>query len=307
MTDKAKKEAEVERRKEYENCTLCPRRCGINRYEARGFCGCGPVVHIAKTMLHRYEEPMLAPLSGKSGAVFFSGCPLGCVYCQNKEISRAEGGEAADAARLSAVFISLEKEGAENIDLITADHYLPDVIDGVKLAKKARLHLPVVYNCSGYERKELISLLSENVDIFLFDFKYLDPRAAKRYSRAEDYGNVCYAAIEEAFKKKNKLIYDKDGKLLSGIIVRHLLLPGRVIDAKRIVKRLYESFGDDIIISLMSQYLPTGSPFPELERTVTETEYRSLVRYAEKIGVTNALVQDPTSADKKYIPGFKNS
>ena len=294
----------TERKKEYESCVLCPRECGADRYERRGFCGCGSVARVAKVMLHRYEEPMLAPRSGKSGAVFFSGCSLGCVYCQNKKISRAECGKEADGKRLCEIFLSLEDEGAENIDLITADQYLPDVIDGVRLAKEAGLSLPVVYNCSGYQRKETVSALSGTADIFLFDFKYLDPAASKRYSGAPDYGEVRFSAIEEAFKTRNTLLYDENGRLISGIIVRHLLLPGRVIDGKRIVKKLFDRFGDDIIISLMSQYLPAGSAFPEIERPVAEKEYRSLVRYAEGLGLKNALVQDLSSSDKKYIPDF---
>ena len=288
---------------EYKNCVLCPRECGVDRYRKKGVCKSGAELYIAKTMIHKYEEPCLSP-AGRSGAVFFSGCPLQCVYCQNKKITSGNYGERADSERLYEIFTELLAKSAENIDLVTPDHYLPHVIKALERAKKEKFPLPFVYNCSGYEKTESLKRLDGLVDIYLTDFKYMDGATAEKYSRAPDYPSVCKEALAEMTRQRGEPVYAKDGKLLSGVIVRHLILPGRIIDAKRIISYINGEYGDKVIQSVMSQYTPPADiNYPELKRKITPREYESVKRFCEENGI-NGFIQEPTSAEEKYIPDF---
>ena len=287
-------------------CKLCPRECGADRKNGKsGFCGTNDKITIARTSLHHWEEPCLSGDKG-SGTVFFSGCNMGCVYCQNNEISHKNKGIEVTKERLCEIFFELKDKGAHNINLVTAGHFLPLVLDAVKSAKDAHLGVPFVYNSSGYEKKDAIKAADGLIDIYLPDFKYIDSTRAALYSNASDYPGVATKAIDEMVRQKPECKFNDDGILESGVIVRHLLLPEGLSDSKKVLKYLYEKYGDSIYISIMSQYTPFGdlSDFPELKRKVTKKEYEKLIDYAIKIGIKNAFIQEGESANESFIPDF---
>ena len=287
----------------YKSCDLCARACGVDRTnEERGFCRMLDIPVIARAALHHWEEPIISGTNG-SGTVFFVGCSLGCVYCQNKLISRGNGGRAVSADDLAREYLRLESLGAHNINLVTPTHYVPSIIDSVALARKLGLAIPIVYNTGSYDTVETIRALSGTVDIFLPDFKYYRADKAKEYSRAENYREVAMAAIDEMVNIVGDPVVE-DGIMKSGVIVRLLLLPGMVADAKLNLKYLYNKYGDRIYISLMSQYTPSDDLIRPLDRRVTQSEYNELVDYATRLGVTNAFIQDRNSAEDAYIPDF---
>ncbi len=291
----------------YESCTLCPRACGVNRAAgALGACRAGAVPRVAHTMLHHWEEPCLSGKNG-SGTVFFSGCPLGCVYCQNSKISRSYVGEPHDTAALARLFLSLEARGAHNINLVTATHYLPHVAAALVAAKEEGLSVPVIYNTSGYETTEAVAMLHGLVDIYLTDMRYALAETAAKYSYAADYPAVSRAALAAMVSSVGAPAFGADGLMTRGVIVRLLLLPGRLIEAKKILKYVYEAYGDRVYISLMSQYTPPagiGEKYPALARTVSPYEYTSFVSYARALGVTQAFVQEGSAASESFIPEF---
>lgn len=290
----------------YRSCRLCPRACGVDRTAGeRGVCGSADVPHVAHTMLHMWEEPCLSGTEG-SGAVFFSGCGLGCVYCQNARITDGACGKAFSASALADEFLSLQKQGANNINLVTAAQYAPHVVEAVAVAKTRGLTVPVVYNSSGYESVETLRMLAGTVDIYLPDFRYYLPETAQKYSSAPDYPEKAKDAITEMVRQTGRGVYNETGKMTRGCIVRLLLLPDHLIEAKMILRWLYSSFGDTVTISLMRQYTPMPglSAYPELCRKVTETEYFSLVDYARELGVTNAFTQEGEAASESFIPKF---
>ncbi len=288
----------------YKNCMLCPRMCRVDRTtDERGVCRMGADMQLARAALHHWEEPCISGTRG-SGTIFFSGCPLGCIYCQNREIARGEIGRVVSPARLGDIFFSLAGAGAHNINLVTATHYAPMVATVIRDARKRGFALPIVWNTSGYERTETIAELHGCVDIYLTDYRYTDSATATAYSHAPDYPTVAWEAIAEMVKQTGPCIFDVDGMLLRGTVVRILLLPGAPLAAKLAVKRLYDAYGDTIMISLMQQYTPMpGVPSP-LDRRVTEAEYRSLVNYAESLGITNAYTQAREAAAESFIPPF---
>lgn len=291
----------------YKDCTLCPRRCHTDRTENKfGVCAMGDKPYVALADLHFWEEPCISGISG-SGAVFFSGCNLSCVYCQNKDISHMKCGYEVDLERLCEIYFELKEKGAENINLVTATHFLPHIISSVKRAKENGINLPFVYNTSGYETEESIERLSEVIDIFLPDFKYFRAEDSKRYSHCSDYPEVAFKAIKKMVEKKGRCVFDGD-KIKKGVIIRHLLLPGKLIASKMAIKLLYEEFGESVYYSLMSQYTPNGclENYPEIDRSVFEYEYRSLVRYCEGLGIKNAYIQDLSSAKESFIPSFNS-
>ena len=289
---------------EYERCTLCHRACGINRYEKLGFCKSGADVKLARAALHMWEEPPISGTRG-SGTIFFSGCSMSCIYCQNREISRGDVGAIVTTERLSEIMLGLEGQGAHNINFVTPTHYAPSIIAATKIARENGLTVPIVYNTSSYDTAETIRSLDGTVDIYLADYKYTLPRTAA-YSHAKDYPDVARAAIAEMVKQRGSAVIE-DGIMKSGVIVRVLLLPGHVAEAKLSVKYLFESYGDTVYISLMSQYTPMpGMPAP-LDRPVTQAEYDELVDYAVKKGITNAFIQDGSSAKESFIPPFDNT
>ena len=259
----------------------------------------------ARAALHMWEEPCLSE-NGGSGAVFFSGCPLGCVFCQNAPISSGGAGQKIESERLAQIFLELQEQGANNINLVTAGHFLPHVVEALQLAKARGLVLPIVYNSSGYERVESLRLLEGLVDIYLPDCKYMDPELARRYSRAADYPQAARAAVEEMVRQAGEPRIDADGHMVGGVIVRILLLPGHVRDANAVLDYLYGTYGDRIYVSLMSQYTPTPAVAgdPLLHRRVTRREYERFVQHALDLGITQAYIQEREVAAESFIPAF---
>lgn len=252
-----------------------------------------------------WEEPCISGNEG-SGAVFFSGCSLGCVYCQNREISGGQAGRVISEQHLAEIFLKLQEQGANNINLVTAGHYVPQVCRGLAAAKSCGLVLPVVYNSSGYERVETLAMLQGLVDVYLPDFKYMDRELAQRYSGAADYPDTAMAAIREMVRQQPEIKFDDRGIMQRGVIVRHLLLPGHVLEAKRIVRYLYETYGNRIYISMMNQYTPVEpvKDDPLLSRRVTRREYKRLLDYALEIGVEQGFIQEGETAKESFIPSF---
>ena len=290
----------------YENCLLCPRKCGINRRAGQtGVCGVSSEIKVARAALHYWEEPCISGKRG-SGAVFFSGCSLHCVFCQNREISDGKEGKVISKERLSDIFIELAGKGANNINLVTPGQYIPDIVWAVNDAKSRGMKLPIIYNTSGYENVTELKLLEGIVDVYLPDFKYMDSTLSARYSRAKDYPSVAKQALSEMVRQQpDVVIDDATGLIQKGVIVRQLLLPGHVNDAKAVLKYLYDTYHDHVYISMMSQFTPIAlKDYPEINRTVTKREYERLVNYALEIGITNAFIQEGDVAKDSFIPAF---
>lgn len=290
----------------YENCLLCPRKCGINRAAGQtGVCGVSAEIRVARAALHYWEEPCISGEKG-SGAVFFSGCSLHCVFCQNREISDGKVGKIISKERLRDIFLELKAKGANNINLVTPGQYIPDIVWAVSDARRYGMELPIVYNTSGYENADELKQLEEIVDVYLPDFKYMDSALSAKYSRAKDYPSVAKQAISEMVRQQpGVVIDDATGLIQKGVIVRQLLLPGHVNDAKAILKYLHDTYQDSIYISMMSQFTPIAlKDYPEINRTVTRREYERLIDYAIKIGITNAFIQEGNVAKDSFIPAF---
>ncbi len=290
----------------YENCLLCPRKCGINRSTGQtGVCGVSSEIKVARAALHYWEEPCISGKRG-SGAVFFSGCSLHCVFCQNREISDGKAGKVISKERLSDIFMELADKGANNINLVTPGQYIPDIVWAVNDAKSRGMKLPIIYNTSGYENVTELKLLEGIVDVYLPDFKYMDSTLSARYSRAKDYPSVAKQALSEMVRQQpDVVIDDATGLIQKGVIVRQLLLPGHVNDAKAVLKYLHDTYHDHVYISMMSQFTPIAlKDYPEINRTVTRREYERLVDYALEIGITNAFIQEGDVAKDSFIPAF---
>lgn len=290
----------------YENCLLCPRKCGINRRTGQtGVCGVSSEIKVARAALHYWEEPCISGKRG-SGAVFFSGCSLHCVFCQNREISDGKEGKVISKERLSDIFMELAGKGANNINLVTPGQYIPDIVWAVNDAKSRGMKLPIIYNTSGYENVTELKLLEGIVDVYLPDFKYMDSTLSAMYSRAKDYPSVAKQALSEMVRQlPDVVIDDATGLIQKGVIVRQLLLPGHVNDAKAVLKYLYDTYHDHVYISMMSQFTPIAlKDYPEINRTVTRREYERLVDYALEIGITNAFIQEGDVAKDSFIPAF---
>lgn len=290
----------------YENCLLCPRKCGTNRRTGQtGVCGVSSEIKVARAALHYWEEPCISGKRG-SGAVFFSGCSLHCVFCQNREISDGKVGKVISKERLSDIFMELADKGANNINLVTPGQYIPDIVWAVNDAKSRGMKLPIIYNTSGYENVTELKLLEGIVDVYLPDFKYMDSTLSARYSRAKDYPSVAKQALSEMVRQQpDVVIDDATGLIQKGVIVRQLLLPGHVNDAKAVLKYLYDTYHDHVYISMMSQFTPIAlKDYPEINRTVTRREYERLVDYALEIGITNAFIQEGDVAKDSFIPAF---
>lgn len=288
------------------DCVLCPRECHVDRTAGkRGYCKASDELVVARAALHMWEEPCISGEEG-SGTVFFSGCALGCIYCQNRNIAQGLAGKKITIERLAQIFIELQDKGANNINLVTPDHYVLHIIDAIDIARTRGLAIPIVYNCSGYEKVESLRLLEGYVDIYLPDLKYISDEPAVKYSNCRDYYKVAVKAIEEMVRQVKEADFDERGMMQKGVIVRHLLLPGYLEDSKRIIKYLYESYGDRIYISIMNQYTPMAQSrlYPELNRKITEAEYEELVDYAIEIGVENGFIQEGETASESFIPEF---
>ena len=287
-------------------CRLCPRNCGVDRLGGqRGYCRVGAQLLVARAALHMWEEPCISGEEG-SGTVFFSGCSLGCKFCQNREISGGKRGTEISIERLADIFLRLQGQGANNINLVTAGHYLPQTAAALRIAKTKGLAIPVVYNSSGYEKRESLKWLEGLVDIYLPDFKYMDGELAKKYSNAQDYPEAAKTALQEMVRQTVSAQFDERGRIRRGVIVRHLLLPGHVSDSKKVVEYLYNTYGNQIYISLMNQYtpMPAMEQDPLLSRKVTAREYGRLVDYALSLGLENGFLQEGETAKESFIPAF---
>ncbi len=293
------------------SCRLCPRACRVNRMEGeKGYCGAGLQMQIARADLHFWEEPCISGKNG-SGAVFFSGCNLRCLFCQNHEIANQLKGKIFTAQELAKSFLDLEKKGANNINLVSASPYLSQLILAIKLAKERGLQIPLVYNSSGYESVDALRLLDGLIDIYLPDFKYMDRQMAKEYSNAADYPLIAKKAVEEMVRQAGgeKTEFSEDGLMKKGVIVRHLLMPGHVKNAKAVLDYLYSSFGDAVYISILQQYTPilSNPRIKEdalLSRRVTKREYDRLLDHAMELGIQNAFVQERGVAKESFIPSW---
>ena len=288
-------------------CSLCPRMCRTDRENTTGYCGVKNTLRVARAALHFWEEPCISGEEG-SGAVFFTGCNLRCVFCQNYQIARAEQEKEITVERMTEIFLELQKQKANNINLVTATHYVPQVVQALEQAKMQGLNLPVVYNCGGYECVETLKMLDGFVDIYLPDFKYLDAERAKRYSKAGNYPEIAKEALAEMVRQQPEPVFDERGIMQKGVIVRHLMLPGGIKDSKAVVKYLYETYGNQIYISLMNQYTPLThvEEFPEINRKLKKFEYDRLVDYAISLGVEQGFIQEGETAEESFIPAFTN-
>lgn len=284
-------------------CNLCPRKCGVSRRgDDLGFCGMPEEIYAARAALHFGEEPVISGKNG-SGTVFFSGCNLRCVFCQNSKISANRYGKKISTVRLAEIFSELEEKKAHNINLVTPTHYSDKIIKAVAAARKNGLKIPVAYNCGGYENADTIRALKNTVDIYLPDFKYVSPLLSAKYSNAPDYFKVAKKALSQMVRNAPKPIIE-NGIMKRGVIVRHLVLPGCADDSKRVLRYLYNEYKNDIYISIMSQYTPVNNTFTELNNPINSKEYNELIDFAVNLGIENAFVQDYTSVGTNYIPEF---
>lgn len=290
------------------NCSICPRNCVKSRNKGDlGYCRVHNEIMVARAALHMWEEPCISSKEG-SGAVFFSGCNMGCVFCQNSEISRGKKGTYISADRLSDIFLELEQKGANNINLVTPSHYVFQIIKAIEISRKKGMNLPVVYNTSSYEKVDTLKYLEGYIDIFLPDCKYYDNERAIKYSNAPDYYKIALSAIKEMYRQVGAFEFDERGIMKKGVIIRHMILPEGKRDSKEVLRRLYGEFGDNVYFSIMSQYTPMESVdyerYPELRRRVTKREYNCIVDYAIELGIENAFVQEGESAKESFIPDF---
>lgn len=297
----------------YENCRLCPRVCGVNRYETFGFCGCGTAPKAARAALHQWEEPCLSGIHG-SGTVFFSGCTLRCCFCQNYQISSEGYGKEISISRLAESFLELQEQGAHNINLVTATQFLPSVIHALDQARPF-LHIPVVYNCGGYERLETVEALESYVDVWLPDLKYLNSSLSGLYSKAPDYFSAASRAVQQMIRQTGPLCFEElseNGKtcrlLKKGTILRHMVLPGQKEDSFRLLDWISGNLPKgQFLLSLLSQYTPYYKSFehPEINRRITTYEYEKVLEYAIRLGLTDGFMQEKSSAKEEYTPPFE--
>jgi len=290
-------------------CTLCPRNCKADRKNGeKGVCGQTAELKVARAALHFWEEPCISGEAG-SGTVFFSGCSLHCVFCQNEPIANGSVGKIITVERLAQIFLELQQQGANNINLVTPGHYIPQIKEALLLAKAQGLTLPVVYNTSSYESVEALKSLEGLVDIYLPDFKYMNSELSGKYSHAADYADVAKATIAEMVRQTGNPVFDEageEGLMKRGTIVRHLTLPCCMDDSKAILKYLHETYGDRIYISIMNQFTPLDNvaDYPELNRNITEEEYDELIDYAIDLGIEQGFIQEGETAEESFIPDF---
>lgn len=291
-----------------EVCIQCPRKCKKQRLAGQvktyGYCRVSTEVRVARAALHFWEEPCISGEEG-SGTVFFSGCNLQCVYCQNVEIAKGVRGKTISIERLAEIFLELQEKGANNINLVTPSHYYPQIKEALLLVKE-KLLIPVIANTSSYDSVESLQGMEGLVDIYLADFKYLDYQLAKKYSNAADYPQVAIKALNEMFRQVGEPVFDREGRMKKGMLIRHLLLPGYKEDSKAVLKYLYEAFGDSVFISIMNQYTPLShmTSYPELNRPVTKEEYEEVVNFAIDLGIENGFIQEGETAKESFIPAF---
>ena len=286
-------------------CNICPRKCNVNRTKTSGFCKSGVNPKVSKVMLHYFEEPPISGGNG-SGAIFFSSCTLKCVYCQNFDISTCSEGKAVSLETLVSLFKQLESAGANNINLVTPTHFTEQIIEALDVY---RPKIPIVWNTSGYESQETIKKLKDYVDIYLTDFKYFSSELSRKYSLASNYFEECSKAILEMKNNQPENIFDENGLMKKGLIIRHLCLPNQTKDSEKIIDWIFENLGNKTIISLMSQYVPMGNAekYPEINRKIKPVEYKVLVNKLNKLGFNNVFLQDFSSASDEFTPDFSES
>ncbi len=290
-------------------CQLCPRNCQVNRNnKEKGFCKMDNNLLVARASLHLWEEPIISGEKG-SGTVFFSGCNLKCVYCQNYQISHNNFGKKITIKRLSEIFLELQEKGANNINLVTPTHFVPQIIEALKIAKNNGLTIPIVYNSSGYESIDTIKLLNGYIDIYLPDFKYFDNKYALKYSKCTNYLENITSSLREMIKQVGTPKFNEDGLLIKGVIVRHMILPGLLSDSKKVIKYLIDNYNNDIFISIMNQYTPTNNlkDYQEINRLITQDEYDELINYAIDLGIKNGFMQEGETQKTSFIPEFDNT
>lgn len=287
------------------NCRLCPRKCGIDRYEKSGYCGTGAEILGAKACLHQWEEPCISYKNG-AGTVFFSGCGLHCCFCQNNSISSDIKGKSITVNQLGDIFLRLRDSGADSIELVTPTHFAPQIISALDMVKN-QLGIPVIWNSGGYELPETIELLNGYIDVYLPDIKYYSPQVSAKYSNAPDYFEYASEAVLKMTEQVGKLTYNSEGGLVRGTIIRHLVLPSHRHDSMKILDWIAENISpENALLSLMSQYTPfehVPENCPELRRRVTKMEYNSVVRHADELGL-KGFMQEKTSASAEYVPDF---
>jgi len=300
-------------------CNLCPRKCNVDREDGElGYCGMSAEIKVARAALHFWEEPCISGEMG-SGAVFFSGCQLRCIFCQNHNIAIGKIGKEITIERLAGIFMELQEKGANNINLVTPTHYVPQIIQALDLARKDGLKLPIVYNTSAYETVETLKMLEGYVDIYLPDFKYKEEKLASDYSNAKDYFEVAVMAIAEMYRQVGNPTFNEksiqgnlqndrieEDIMTKGLIVRHLMLPDEFVDSKNIIAYLYQTYGNNVFISIMNQYTPLKQvkDIEKLNRKITVKEYDKLVDFAIDIGVENGFIQEGKTAQESFIPAF---
>lgn len=290
------------------SCELCNRKCKVDRLSGiTGFCKASDKIKVARASLHLWEEPCVSGEEG-SGTVFFSHCNLGCVFCQNHEISQEHNGKEISIERLSSIFLELQEKNANNINLVTPTHYVPQIIEALKIAKIKGLTLPILYNTNGYDTLETIKALSGYIDVYLPDYKYFNSKYALKYSAVKDYVENINSLIDEMVKQVGDPKFDERGIISKGVIVRHLMLPGLLFDSKKVIDDIYRTFGDSVYISIMNQYTPMhkATDYPEINKVLNPKHYDSLVDYALSIGIKNGFVQDSGTSSKSFVPSFKN-
>lgn len=291
----------------FTNCNLCIRNCNINRENQLGFCKASNKLKVARASLHFWEEPCISGSKG-SGTVFFSNCNLKCVFCQNYEISSNGKGKEITSNRLADIFLELQEKGAHNINLVTPTHYVPHIIEAIKISKSKGLLIPIVYNTNSIDNLETIKALRGFIDIYLPDFKYMDDKYSLKYSKIKDYSANIIPILKEMLNQVGPPKFDKDGLMTSGVIIRHLMLPGLLFDSKKIIDTIYKNFKDDVYISIMNQYTPmfNASLFPEINKPLNEKTYDCLINYALNLGVKNGFIQEEGTCSESFVPFFNN-
>ena len=288
------------------NCLLCNRKCEVNRLKGElGVCSAGDSIRIARAALHLWEEP---PISGEngSGTVFFSHCNFKCVFCQNHEISQNYNGATISIERLSDIFLELQQKGANNINLVTPTHYVPQIIEALDIAKVKGLKLPILYNTNGYDSLDTIKYLDGYIDVYLPDFKYFNNKYAIKYSKVNDYKDNLIPVLKEMIRQTGSTKFDDNGLITKGVIIRHLMLPGLLFDSKKVIDTIYKTFGNQVYISIMNQYTPMfkACEYPEINKRLNSKHYDSLINYASEIGVINGFIQDSEASSTDFVPSF---
>lgn len=287
-------------------CNLCPRKCNINRLNGEvGFCNSSKDVKVAKVSLHMWEEPCISGTQG-SGTVFFSNCNLHCVFCQNHKISHESTGKAVSINRLSEIFLEQQKRGALNINLVTPTHYVPQIIEALKLAKNKGLNIPILYNSNGYENIDTIKALRGFIDVYLPDLKYYKNKFAVKYSKAPNYFHMAREVITEMASQVGEAKFDSNGVIEKGVIIRHLMLPGLLFDSKKIIDFIYSTFNHSVYISLMNQYTPMheSTKYPEINKSLNPAHYDALIQYCLDLGITNCFIQENGASSTAFVPDF---